>query len=276
MTARAIAAAWVAALLLFAMAALALVEAAVRLPPPFPPGTEVIFIGSSLTRNAVPLGPVPGGVLGDGRPHARWSAASIGEDLTLDLLDRAIASDAPVIAIEFNALTTDTRAEAADKAQGLAGELNEALRDFNVTLHDGWANLTGHPEETVHAGEPDLAPIAWQVTPKLRRVQLPDTFRAPEQRLRLDELLARARARGKQLVFYEPPRSETMMAAMGEAKAADFAAHLHRMAQELNTPLILFGPAWPDALFRDPVHLNRDGRARFLAELPAKFRAALP
>lgn len=276
MTARALAAVWGAAIVLAFAAILVLVQAAQRVPPPFPPQTELIFIGSSLTRNAIPFDPVPGGILGDGRLHARWSISSIDEPRTLDMLQRALGTPAQVIFVEANALTTDTRAESAEKAQGIAGQLNSTIRDFSTTLRDGLKNLEGQPDFTVNTGEPDLSSIAWQVTPKLRRVQMPDEFREPDDRQRLADLLARAKSLGKDVIFYEPPRSDAMISAMGVEKTKEFLTNTSRVAAELGVPLIQFGPAWPDALFRDPVHLNRNGRVRFLAELPEKVKAARP
>lgn len=276
MTWRALAAAWLTAIALAGLFVLAVLLLPAEKPLPFAPGTSAVFIGSSLTRHAVPFDPLPQGILGDGRPHTRWSVANIDEALTAELMARAIDSEAGIIAVELNSLTTDTRAEAARQSQGLAGKMNEWLTAFSKRLRYGYSTLKGEPRSAIQAGDPDLTPTAWRVTDRLREVVMPYAFHAPRAEDRLRALVASARAHGKTVLFFEPPRPEATIAAMGPERTAAFTANLRKAAEDLQSPLILFGPAWPDELFRDPVHLNSKGRQRFLAELPGRVRAVLP
>jgi hypothetical protein len=241
--------------------------------PDLPPGVRVVVIGSSMTGHAVPVVPPPGGLLGDGRAHARWQAGAITEARTLDLLEAAVAAGAETVLVEVNTFATMRRDAAARREGGVAAWIDGGLEQLTRRLQASLSALGGRAELPVNRNDPDLDPRPW--SPRLDGVAriYPEVLTQPRDPSRLRALLDRASAGGVEVLFFDPPRPEAVAAAMGPDGYAAFLAHLRSVAGAYDTSLLVFETPWPDNLFRDPVHMNRDGRARFLAELPLLWGA---
>lgn len=272
MTPRMALAAWGAALALVAALVAGLMAVPLRRDiPALPPGVPVVVIGSSMTGHAVPLRPPPGGLLGDGRRHARWHIGGITEARTQELLDGAIAAGARTVLVEANAFATG--GQGAVRNRSIAARMDRALAALTERIEAALASLDGRGVQPVNRQEPRLDPRPWfPEREDLARIY-PFRLRAPSDPQALAQAVARARAQGTEVVFFEPPRPASVVAAMGPDGHAAYIAHLQAMAGDYGVAFIHFGRGWPDSLFRDRTHLSRDGRARFLAELPALWEA---
>lgn len=269
MTARLAGAAWAVAFLIVAGLLAALLAVPPRRDvPDLPPGVRVVVIGSSMTGHAVPLVPPPGGLLGDGRAHARWQAGAITEARTLELMEAAVAAQVETVLVEVNTFATMRRDAATRLAGGLAARIDGGLEQLTRRLQASVAALGGRADLPVTHKDPDLDPRPWSTRlDDVARIY-PEVMTQPRDPARLRAVLDRASAGGVEVVFFEPPRPLSVAAAMGPDGYAAFLAHLRSVAGGYGTRLIVFETPWPDGLFRDPVHMNRDGRARLLAELP--------
>lgn len=273
MTARLALAIWGAALALVALAlAFLWLVPPLRGIPNLPPATPVVIIGSSMTGYAVPLRPPPEGVLGDGRAHARWQTGAITEARTLELLEGALDAGAQTVLVEANAFASSRAAARRARDRHLAGQLDLALSDMTDRLQTALFTLRGRPAQPVNRREPDLSPRPWYPERENLTAMFPAPLTSPEDPARLTAALDRARAQGTEVVFFEPPRPASVVAAQTPEGYAALMQHLHAFANGYGSTFISFGNDWPDTLFRDRGHMNADGRARFLRELPQAWK----
>jgi hypothetical protein len=277
MTPRTGAVVWLAALALAAalLAALAATPP-LRDIPRLPEGTGIVVIGSSLTTYGIPLDPVPGGLLGDGRAHARWSTGAITEARTLELVEGALAQGARMLLVEANAFAVRPHGDRDPAPADLAGRVEAGLARLHGRIEAGLMARAGEAPLPVAMRDPKLDPRPWFPERLDLAARFPLVLSQPEDPARLDRALAEAQAKGVEVVLYEPPRPASTRAAMGPEGHAAYLAHLSAFAKARGLPLMTFGTDWPDSLFRDDMHPDRTGRARLVAELAAAYGALAP
>jgi len=264
---------WVTALVLATACTLALLsgdyETEVQYPQDFASALnlDIVFIGSSLTGNALPATELAHGVLGDGRSSAILSVDGISEWLTTRLLADAIDSGAETIFLEINAYAHNyaNRAEPA-----FVSAITWAMREAGLRLTlkvKTLLNLSQNRSRVVRlgAGKGDRT-----IDPeKLRPLDYYD-FQKIEPAFG-DELkvqLARARKVNVEVIFFSPPRPQSIVSMIGNEEFADLHSHLNHIATIYDVPLWYSPIPWPDDHFMDILaHTNVRGRLRFQKEL---------
>ena len=273
MTARGLVLAWAVAMLgaLALLWPLARLGDPARLPAEDLGGAPVVFVGSSLIKAAVPSRPVPGGVLGDGRPHRRLARGGITEARALQFTADALAQGPDLVFLEVNPFALDFAREAQIHAARAAAGPDLGLPLLTERVEAGLARLSGKRLEPPEGDRPLDKTIA--AVPDAIALHYPVTLRPPREAAALQAVAEQARAAGIPLVLVAPPRSGAARAAMGDAAAGALSRHLAALAAALDLPLFAPGPVWPDALFYDHAHMNAAGQTRFLAELQDWARA---
>ena len=250
-------------------------EGAQHYPRDYPPlaGAKIVFIGSSLTRSALPASRSEQGVLGDGRSCAMFAIPNISEQLSTRLLGHALEVGAETVFLEINAYAQDyeSTTEAA-----LLRNLGHALRTTGVRLVNNLKSLLPWVPGKIYALECrarnttrtlDAAKLSPGDFYRLRRIE-------PSHPEQLQGLLARARDSGVEVIFFSTPRPQSLVDSL---EAGEFAAHLEHLksiAAVQGVPL-WFAPApWPDDHFMDILaHANQRGRLRFQQELSRWYAA---
>lgn len=240
------------------------------------PSVPVVAIGSSLFLHGIPARPTSiaaaDSLLGDGRTHVRVFRDSISEAEALAAMRAAVQGRAETVLLEVNPFAFDFSWQAARASESRviawARGAIEWSRDWNSDIR-AWLGRSPPP-----ADEP-----AFEATEEVQKKHLsmnvfyPLHLRPPKLTLELQEVLAAARQNGVHVLLVAPPRSFAAGFALGRTAIAALEVHLIRVAKFLDLPLFEPGPIWPNELFTDHAHLNRAGRARFLAELRAWWKA---
>lgn len=258
-------AAWVAAGALALWACLALL----RVPEPverpvLPEGVATVIIGSSLTGRALPFSPPEDPAPGAG--HVSWIVNGISASATHELAETAIEQGAKRVFVEFNAFVGVRDIG----PPGLSGEVIAPLRRLTRQLNRGLTALSGSPPERLwtQAKRP-IRDRGWLEDRRIDRRAVERT--GPQGAERLRALLARAERAGVSLVFFEPPRSESIVAWFEGTPVGDWYGYAGSVAEAHGIDLVTFGAAYPDSHFADPTHLNELGRARFTRAFADRF-----
>ena len=142
--------------------------------------------------------------------------------------------------------------------------VSERLATFTARLQDGFdAVRQRDPFASIYRD--NLAPARDWHPERMKLDEYYDLQVTPPPD-RLAQLLAKAATSGTDVILIEPPRPGSGMRHVRGGVDA-FADRLQAEAQKLGRPLWLVGLSWPDDLFRDAIHLGREGRARYIADL---------
>lgn len=229
--------------------------------------SDIIFIGSSLTRSALPpIQPAPG-YLEDGRSAAIVSIPGISEQYTTQLLAIAIDSGVQTVFLEINAYAHEY------KRPLKSGEIASLSRFFSelgmkMTRAVWWLfNLGPTKSEQVKTGankknktldvsQVEKGSFYWF---QLIMPSLGDDFQTQ---------LTRAKNANTEVIFFSPPRPESLFIETGHGGLSKLNDHVVRVASTYDVP-IWYSPApWPDDHFMDIMaHANELGRRRFQREL---------
>lgn len=266
MTVRAVFASWIAVVVLLAAGGALLIFAAAPAPQLFH-GAPVAVIGSSLMHNAVSNHDEDrAGLLGDGRPHWRVGLDAITEDDTAALLAHAIDDHAKVALVEANVLLFDpAKRRARGRCDQPAARLRSGIKQLQLSITDAYARLFGRKGELDEDTEAEFGPSI-QSLPESKRGIYPLMLRGPCRIEVLERLASSARAQGTLIVLVVPPRSNSAQVLLGPGQQRLLAARATALGKALRAAVFITGP-WPDAEFLDGEHVNRAGRAHFMAAL---------
>ncbi len=217
--------------------------------------TGVMFVGSSLTRDAIPHG---WGIF------ARMTISAPDEANVLELFRGALECDVRMIAIEAQPLTQSTSGQFGPGIAFMT-PLRVAMRDARRSL-DGLITATSGKvlgpnvrparRNAVFRPGPDDKPSR-DIVP--RQLEAPDIFR---------DLITEAKRRGIRVALIEYPRSDTAALWVGEAETAELQANTAAVAREFGIDLFQTETgSWPDDHFRDRAHMNARGSRRMLGAL---------
>ncbi len=274
MTPRRLLIAWLAAVALLAMLSVwpaVLADRAARAQR-----SPVVAIGSSLLAYAIPVaGQGPTSLLGDGRSHHRIAVRRITEAELLSRLAVAIEQRPAVVLLEANPLLFDFADEAHRRpCDGWPYRVQGALAAGQRQVADAYRRLAGRPLMFAYSGDPpNLAAAQFIGAAEIAR-RYPIVLRAPCDEPRLRALLARARAQATRVVLLLPPRSPVADRLLGAAVTRDLRRRAELLASRLHVELFAPPGPWRNGEFVDAAHLNRVGRAHFLAELQRWWAAA--
>lgn len=250
-------------------------ESIVRYPENFAVrmNVEIVFIGSSLNRAALPATAPKDGFLGDGRSSEVVSIDGISERLSTRLLGEAIDSGVETIFLEINAYAHEyvgltesvVLAGFAKRMTDLGAELTLSVKTL--------LNVAVQPGRTLHMGG-----VAKDGTLTAAHVAPEKFYRFYEIEPSLgDELraqLLRARNANVEVVFFSPPRPQLVVDLIGPDEFYALHDHLERIATEYGVPLWHSPTPWPDDHFMDVMaHANERGRQRFRGELAGWYEA---
>lgn len=258
-------AAWIVALALVLLACALLLRVPDRIEPPaLPEGIGTVIIGSSLTGRALtfspPYDPDPEAA------HVSWIVNGISAARTLDLAESAIAQGAERIFVEFNAFV----GTAEIGGPGIPGELTARLRRLTSELNRAVSTLAGQDTQKIWTRpKRPIRDRRWLEDRSIDRRPVERT--GPREPERLGALLERAARNGVSLVFFEPPRSESIVAWFRGTPVGDWYGYAETVAETNGIDLATFGAAYPDSQFADPTHLNDLGRGRFTRAFADRF-----
>jgi hypothetical protein len=234
---------------------------------------NIVFIGSSLTAQALPVEDPEHGILGDGRSSAILSVAGLSERLSNQLLAHAIESGVETVLLEINPYAQDHRdlGEPAFLASGV-----RTIRETGARMRSAVRpifNLGPHPNHVIRLGGRKFDRIL-----EAKQLQANDYYGflkiQPIYSDELQNLMARAREAKVEVIFFSPPRPQSTINVMGSAEFADLNSHLNRIAASFGVPLWYSPIPWPDDHFMDVLaHPNVRGRIRFQEELALWYGA---
>lgn len=268
MSARQLATAWSIAIALAAAGIIFLTAQERIYDRPFLKG-PIVAIGSSLMFHGIPATtPRPGGLLGDGRAHARFHKILMSEDETLSLVSRAVNAGATTVLVDASAFAYDLAFTVADDSDPWIIKSSKALLDLSNRRRSGFKWLLGY--QTLNPlDEPETLNSERVVTPHDLASAYPMRLHPLHDPQAVTEVLRDARRKGAEVILIAFPRAQSAADYIGDKAQMALAAHLDALAQSLGIPLFSASPAWPDKYFIDTGHLNARGRARFVAELAA-------
>ena len=229
-------------------------------------GADVAVIGSSLTAYAVPESGL--GLLGSGVRHWRVGIALPAEAQLLGLLDSAVAERPGLIVLEANALVTRLAIDPRHAAcTAPAAGLRHRVKQAQLSAVDALRHLFGARRSLEGMGEPVWLDRPQVIDQALIKASYPLTVHPPCDEPRLRRAAERARAQGTKVVLIAPPRAPAAARWLDPVQAEAARAEAQALAARLG--VALFEPAgpWRDAVFTDHAHLNRQGRAQFVAAL---------
>jgi len=273
---------WLASLALAAAVILALLsvheEDAWVTPPKLPDlaGAQVVFIGSSLARFALPRQVPEGGVLGDERTCAMLATPGISEHLSTLMLEHAIVSGAETVFVEINAYALESLRLGEPAVLyplviglRLAGDrMSRTLRGLAGALVPGRYDARQWPRGDLDCGAPGKEGDYLDVDQLAREDFYQLVAIEPAEPEALQRALDLARERGAEVIFFAPPRPRSVVDAMGSAQFARVQERLSRTAARFGVPLWSSPEPWPDDQFMDiRAHAAALGRTRFRDEL---------
>lgn len=239
-------------------------------------GVDTVFLGSSLTLNAIPTQEnAPDWFMEETSSYLRIGLSNAKAEELEELLDEALDNGVSTIFLEARPVLYQTKAEYEDErclpircqsrevveeAFAPVGSLRERFRDM-------------------YRSQFGLSPVADRYSAAQREPRNLDVVYAPRRPLgasyplhlladrdntRLVELSMRARSQGSRIVLFMPPRSPTANAYIPASQHIQVEARLQSLAQTLDVPVVDPIEGWRDDHFVDHAHLNRFGRDRFL------------
>lgn len=228
---------------------------------------ETAFVGSSLTRAAVPVGGeiTPPVLPGAGR-HVRFYRAGVTQDGLLDLVEGAEICGASVLFVEVNPLISRIIHRHASSTNNLLARIftlsKNARKEFNILIRRQARNEFGYLQLSTYL-EGIFDGLASPIDPDYGIAVIPFGFQD-----RWRKLLGQAQKAGTRIVLVEYPRSASASQMLGLEQQENLQTAARLLAEK--EELLLFQTergSWPDTYFADRAHMNANGRARFLQEL---------
>lgn len=230
---------------------------------------RVAVVGSSLLRNGVPFESPDGGILGDGRPHARIGVSGLTEAEAIKALNDVVEQRADIVLLEANVFVIDI---------GQRGGRSRTWsprswwsKNVGVPFRRGIDRLQGRAF-TVNLASENLLSATFKPKPATLKRLYPVAVHQPRDPIGFGQVVTKAEEGGVRVVLVVPPRPSSVAEAMGPENLAEVQAAYDQMATKYGLQLWVIGPTWPDELFGDHAHLNRAGRERFVTELREKYR----
>ncbi len=233
---------------------------------------NILFIGSSLTKSALPATEPTHGILGDGRSSDIRSVNDISERVSNTLLADAISSGAETVFLEINAYAHDY-VQLLEPA--FLGPYVMTLRETDVKLkfvlkrllNSRWGSTTVWLDRNIADQTLDVEQLQSNDFYRLLKIE-------PSNPDELQTLLAGARDVNVEVFFFSPPRPQSAVSMMGEDEFAALQSHIGRIAAFFGVPLWSSPGAWPDDHFMNiHAHTNVQGRKRFQEELAQWYGA---
>ena len=233
---------------------------------------DIVFIGSSLTRHALPANGLTQGILEDGRTSTILSVPAISERHSTKLLAVAIDSGAETVFLEINAYAHVFITLAEPELTG----------PMVKTLSDIAARMTFIVKSSLNMGRDARHIVLFGArktdrTLDVEQLQAKHYYRflktEPSYSAELQGQLLRARDTNVEVFFFSPPRPASAVSKMGKDEFADLHSHLHHISTLFDVPLWISPVAWPDDHFMDIfAHTNARGRIRFQKELTQWYK----
>lgn len=235
---------------------------------------KILFIGSSLTKSALPEKDPPRGILGDDRAADIRYVFNIPERISNTLLGEAIDSGAETVFLEINAYAQHYVPLLEPR---FLWPIIVELRETSVRLRYVIKRMLGlpHRSRTVWRER-----SATNQTLDTRKIETNELYKLvaiePSYPEDLQLLLKRARAADVEVFFFSPPRPQSIASAMEEEAFTALNAHIRHIAALYDVPLWASPDAWPDDHFMDiEAHANELGRQRFQQALAEWYGARL-
>jgi len=252
------------------------------------PVEKRVFIGTSLTRFAIPPGATGDALLWDEVSHSRLSfGGSIDSRAHITaLLNHSLDAGAEEIYVEVYpflrrfkselrlAKKRATLAESAIWRGVVDKDVQKAWFHFGVILREPIRMILGrrtfnkfpmlYPEDVPFLDETGL-----RVEKQMEQLY-PYKVTALEDPESLDSLkpsVARSEEQGAHLAFLAYPISEAAAERLGEPLLAELRSSLTLFERRLKVPVLGSVEVWPNRYFVDNAHMNRAGRERFLKRL---------
>lgn len=229
--------------------------------------TDTVVIGSSLTHAAIPAFEVGGSLFDDGRRHKMLLVGGITEAESLAIIDHAISRGVSTLIVEANdhlyeRVRKDWRERIGWSAAGVVEQFHRGIR-----------LLEGSQSTEVRFREGEFPELTG--TMKVRRKKFKPRYRLQVRNGsdELAELVNRARDNGIEFLMFLPPSSNYYNDSLRKTILA-VKSQADRLAEGLDVALWKDDEPWDNALFRDVIHLNVHGRARFVGELKDWLRGA--
>lgn len=234
---------------------------------------DLIFIGSSLTRNAVPAETKLALNGGGNLKISRYTLSRIAENEALDLLEKAIAARPKRIFLEINPFAIDLTPPF--DWTGLTAKM--ILAQYRVVRR----KVARSALDLIAVPKPSLQNEDWPEDPRfdlkpedLERVY-PFHLKSSAEIARLKTIVINAKKTGVDIVFTSFPRAQTAHDYLGDTVVQDTSAHLGQLAGVVELPIYIPATHWPDSFFHDQAHLNPAGRERFLSEFSIWFKGQM-
>jgi hypothetical protein len=269
LTSKQVIGAWLAALALVCGAIGAVLVVAGPDRHPFR-GVKIAVIGSSLSRHAIPeWGSASASLLGDGRRHRRIGPSAVTEDGELSLFDAALADRVDVVFLEINPLIREFRVTSPkNNCDGAAEVLRTQVLKVQQQVAYSFRRLVGlDVHERDGTGEPQDLDRDQVIYQRWLEDSYPLQLHRPSCLLRLEQLVARARAERTEVILVLPPRSRVAADYMPPGQSQHLADLATQLANELHVPIFAPPSPWSNAMYLDNSHFNLRGRQRFDAEL---------
>ncbi len=276
--ARAILAAWLAAIAVVAAIALSISNnSSLKTRPDFT-NVETVFLGSSLTRHAVPIpeNAVPTLVEQTGR-YTRLGIRAARPGQIEDLLEQALDEGVPRVVVELRPFLYRTRNQPLlDECSGIrCRSLQSAegaltgLFDLRTRFRDEYRSALDLPRsETwleIATTEPDKLDRVLRADRSFDHLY-PLRLLFERDATRLIELVTRAKSEGVDLIFVLYPRSPVANSKLPDEQERAIARFVDELAADLDVDLFAPAADWPNANFHDSAHFNQSGRDRFVRE----------
>lgn len=229
-------------------------------------GAEVVAIGSSLSVYGLP----ERFQLSDGRKARRIGLSTPAEEDLLVLFEAAIDERATRhVLLEAMPFMADFAFEQPKGCRAPARRLRQELHDGQVLVVDRLRRLFGRRTKLDGISEPDRLDRSQEINPTVMATFYPLTIHPPCLEQRLTQAVAKARGQGIRVTLVVPPRSPFGQARLGAAQERELAEQTASLAARLGVDLLVPAAGWSNAEFADHAHLNRRGRANFVARVDA-------
>ena len=222
--------------------------------PPEPYGA--VIIGSSISRSAFPP-EMPD--LGPAWPHPvqRHAISSATNEQLLVLAEQALAMSPEVLIIEIGPIV-HRRPNVRQRVNTHLGRAAFKVRDgVNVLFNGPVAHLTKQSEYLDTQSDPSQRP----------RFLKRDLLDFKNSLAAWNEFLERARQTGVRVHFITFPRNENVTNYVTSSIYDNIRTTEKQMASELGVSIFMPAVYWPIQNYADYIHLNRQGRGRYIAEL---------
>lgn len=265
MTARELVWSWVWAAILL----IGLIIALGRIAPadPHPAKADVYVIGTSLMAYAFPvIGWGQASPFGSYLVHRNLATSGLQEHEALDRLEAVLLHRPSTVVVEANMFLFDFASAAHQRpCDAWSLHVRHVAGQWRLALTDGFRRLAGWPGRLYIADPANLDAAQSIRATDLDRVY-PLALRQPCETHHLQQLVARARQQGTRVVMVLPPRAPVAQARLGSATNDILPAHAKELAMRAGAELFVPDAKFTDEHFVDHAHLNRTGRALWLAD----------